>query len=275
MKDLGKLLNFGIIVIDKPSGPTSFTISDFVRNKLDLNKTSHLGTLDPPVSGVLPIALGRACKLTGHFLGHDKTYIGIIRTHKEITLEDLQKVIDSKFIGKIRQLPPRRSSVKRQLRERKVSQFRLLEKKQNDFLFFTEVQGGTYIRKLCSDLGDIIGGAHMLELRRIRAGIFNEKQVISLYEFERALEEYKSGKPESLRGMIIPAENVIKEVFEIIQAKETHVERILTGKPLFKEDIINKPSNPTFSLFLNNRFLGLYEQFEKGDIVAKPLFVFN
>ena len=71
-KTVSELLEFGIINIDKPSNPTSFDVSDFVRKKLGIRKTSHFGTLDPKVTGVLPIALNRACKLTGFFLGEDK-----------------------------------------------------------------------------------------------------------------------------------------------------------------------------------------------------------
>lgn len=76
-KSVKELLNFSILNIDKPSGPTSFQVSDFVRKELGLKKTSHFGTLDPKVTGVLPIALGRACKLTGFFIGHNKEYTGI------------------------------------------------------------------------------------------------------------------------------------------------------------------------------------------------------
>jgi len=81
-KPLKELLEFGILNLDKPSGPTSFGVSDFVRKTLKPKKTSHFGTLDPKVTGVLPIALGRACKLTGYFLGHDKEYVGIMRIHQ-------------------------------------------------------------------------------------------------------------------------------------------------------------------------------------------------
>ena len=92
-KSTEELLEFGIINIDKSSGPTSFNISDFVRKKLELRKTSHFGTLDPKVTGVLPIALNRACKLTGFFLGEDKEYIGIMRIHEEVSLDKIKKVI--------------------------------------------------------------------------------------------------------------------------------------------------------------------------------------
>ena len=174
-KTIAELLEFGIINIDKSSGPTSFNISDFVKKKLNLRKTSHFGTLDPKVTGVLPIALNRACKLTGFFLGEDKEYIGIMRMHEEISLEKIKEKIKEKFLGKIIQMPPVKSRVKRVEREREIISFEILEKDGKDFLFKTEVQGGTYIRKLIDDLGkELDVGAHMLELRRIRAGIFGE-----------------------------------------------------------------------------------------------------
>ena len=83
-----------------------------------------------------------------------------------------------KFLGKIMQLPPVKSRVARILREREIKIFEILEQGEDkkDFLFKTEVQGGTYIRKLVHDLGEELKtGAHMLELRRIRAGIFHEE----------------------------------------------------------------------------------------------------
>src|SRR3989339_1088441 len=96
-KSIKELLEFSIINIDKPAGPTSFNVSDFVRKSLGLRKTSHFGTLDPKVTGVLPIALNRACKLTGYFLGEDKNYLGIARFHEKVSIEKIEKVIKEKF----------------------------------------------------------------------------------------------------------------------------------------------------------------------------------
>ena len=173
-KSIKELLEFGIINIDKPSGPTSFDISDLVRKMLGSRKTSHFGTLDPKVTGVLPIALNRACKLTGFFLGEDKEYVGIMRIHEPVSSEDLNKTL-KEFTGKIMQKPPVKSRVARVTREREIKNFQILEKDGQDILFKAEVQGGTYIRKLIHDFGEKLGvGAHMLELRRIRAGIFKE-----------------------------------------------------------------------------------------------------
>ncbi|HUS48991.1 MAG TPA: RNA-guided pseudouridylation complex pseudouridine synthase subunit Cbf5, partial [Candidatus Paceibacterota bacterium] len=158
---------------------------------------------NPKVTGVLPVALERACKLSEFFMRRDKTYVGIMKTHKEIKLEILQKIIDKEFIGKIKQLPPKRSKVKRQERVREIKKFELLEKQGKEVLFLADVEAGTYIRKLIHDLGLRIGGAHMAELRRTKAGIFSEEDkewpIINLYEFDKAIDEFKKGKEEKLR----------------------------------------------------------------------------
>jgi len=271
-------LNFSIINIDKPAGPTSFKVSEYVKKSLNLKKTSHFGTLDPKVTGVLPVALERACKLTGYFLGHDKTYIGIMHTHKKQDIKQLQEIINKNFTGKIQQLPPIKSRVKRAIREREIKHFKLLEQSEGkkDFLFETKVQGGTYIRKLIHDLGEKIGGAHMLELRRTKASIFDQSKIYTLYEFKQAVEEYKQGKPEKLEKMLIPAEDAIKQILPTIQVKKSAVKQLLTGKPIFKKDIIGKiPTKEIFAVFQGNQFIEIARKTKENLIFARPEFVFN
>ncbi|MEM4330440.1 MAG: RNA-guided pseudouridylation complex pseudouridine synthase subunit Cbf5 [Candidatus Pacearchaeota archaeon] len=276
MNSFEKRLNFGIIVIDKPSGPTSFTISEYVRKSLNLRKTSHFGTLDPKVSGVLPIALGRACRLTGFFLGHDKEYVGILRTHKEVDINNLRDLIQEKFIGKIIQIPPRRSRVKRAPREREIKLFEILEKKDKDFLFRIRVEGGTYVRKVCSDLGNLIGGAHMLELRRIQAGIFHENESISLYDFEKYIEERNKGDFSFLEKVIIPAEESLKKIFKVVYVRDNCIKNLLTGKFIKKEDVLSEiPQEDRFIVFQNNTFIGVYKKINEGQFIGRPEFVFN
>lgn len=251
-KTTKELLEFGIINIDKSSGPTSFTVSEFVKKSLKLRKTSHFGTLDPKVTGVLPVALNRACKLTGFFLGEDKEYVGIMRFHEKVSLSKLNEIISNKFLGKIKQTPPVKSRVKRQEREREILEFEILEEdsgngKGKDFLFRVSCQGGTYIRKLIDDLGRELNiGAHMLELRRIRAGIFNEESEmkdcldypsVNLYDFEKAVEEYKKGDDKNLRRIIIPGE-VVSSIFEVVFVKESSIKNLLTGKAIKFEDLV-------------------------------------
>lgn len=275
-KSLKELLKFGILNIDKPSGPTSFWVSDFVREKLGLRKTSHFGTLDPKVTGVLPIASNHACKLIGYFMKKDKTYVGIMRLHDNVELNKLKKEI-GKFIGKIKQLPPVRSRVKRQEREREVYKFEILEKKGRDVLFEVKCQAGTYIRKLIHDLGEKIGGAHMAELRRTHAGIFSEKNSIRLYDFEKAVEEYKAGKEQKLREMIIPGE-IISKILSVLKVKEKSVKKLLNGSPIHKQDVagkINVKKGESVAVFCKERFIEIARIVNEGDIIAKPEFVIN
>lgn len=274
-RPISELLEFSIINLDKPTGPTSFSVSHFVKNALNLRKTSHLGTLDPMVTGVLPVALNRACRLNDYLMHRDKTYVGIMRLHKDISEKTLREEI-KKFIGKISQLPPVRSRVKRAVREREIKRFEVLEREGKDVLFIAEVQAGTYIRKLCDDIGKSIGGAHMLELRRIKAGIFEEKDLVNLYDFESAVEQYTKGNENPLRDILIPGE-IISEVLPVIQANPKSLKQILTGKPLFEKDVEEKPKEleSPFSLFLGDRFIGCYRIVDEKDIFARPEFILN
>lgn len=247
-----------------------------------------MGTLDPKVTGVLPITLGRACKLAGYFIKHDKSYVGILHTHKEQSIIELQKLIDKNFVGKILQTPPHRSAVKRAEREREVYSWKLLEDSENgrDFLFECKVEGGTYIRKLCSDLGEIVGGAHMGELRRTAAGIFNEDKIYSLDELEVAVDEWGKGSDRKLREMIISAEDAIKKVLPVVQVEKRVIKSLWTGKPLFLGDVIEVPNfkkGEIFAAFCGKRFIGVYERSNKvprsiqttKEIFGRSEFVYN
>ncbi len=282
-KSIKELLEFSIINIDKPTNPTSFDISDFVRKTLKPiggNKTSHFGTLDPKVTGVLPIAINRACKLTGYFLGEDKEYIGIMRIHKDLSLGKISKAIEEKFLGKIKQTPPKKSRVKRQEREREIKSFELLEKDGKDILFRTEVQGGTYIRKLIDDLGIYMNvGMHMLELRRIRAGIFKENDKkypsVNLYDFEKAVKEYEEGNEKSLRDILIPAE-IVSELHPSVEVKEDTLKNLWSGKHFFKNYLKKQEKfdkDEIICVFSGNRFIEMAKVINEGEIFAKPEFV--
>jgi len=263
------IFEFGIINIDKPSGPTSFQVSEKVKFMLDLRKTSHFGTLDPKVTGVLPVALNRACKLTGYFIGHDKEYVGIMRMHKEIEKEKIEKMIKKKFLGRIIKLPPVKSRVKRTKREREIKSFEILEQDGKDFVFRTIVEGGTYIRKLLHDLGEELGiGAHMLELRRTRAGIFEEKESITLYELEKAIEKNK------IKDFVVPGE-VISKIYDVVEIKKSSVNRILHGQPLYEKDLkkkVEKETGQIVCIFSGKQFVGMFKVINANKIFAKSEF---
>ncbi|MEA3329615.1 MAG: RNA-guided pseudouridylation complex pseudouridine synthase subunit Cbf5 [Nanoarchaeota archaeon] len=273
-KPIKELLQFSIINIDKPSNPTSFDIDQIIKKSLGLKKTSHFGTLDPKVTGVLPVALDRACKLMGSFIGKNKSYVGIMRIHEEISEKELKKELKN-FIGEITQLPPIKSRVKRQERKRTIHTFKILEIKDRDILFETEVQAGTYIRKLIHDLGEKIGGAHMLELRRTKASIFEEKNSHTIYKFLEAIEKYKQGNESELRQLLIPGE-IISKVLPIIQVRKQFIKKLYHGGPLFKEAIeIPKQKPEKFALFHKDKFIGIYKTTNEKEIFARSEFVFQ
>jgi len=278
-KSISELLEFGIINLDKPANYTSFQAAEIVGKMLGARKFSHFGTLDPKVTGVLPIALNRACKLTRWFMKKNKTYVGIMKLHKEVEEERLKKEM-KKFVGKIIQKPPVKSRVKRVAREREVLSWEILEydKKRKEVLFETEVEAGTYIRKLIHDLGLKLGvGAHMIELRRIKAGIFSEqdKNFVSLYELEKIKD-----KEEELKKIITPAEEAIKKIMPVIQVKEKSVGRLLTGKPIEKMDLKTKIQQKELeeeevAVFSEKRFIEVAKVVYEDKIIARPEFVFN
>ena len=281
-KTTEELLEFSIVNLDKPTGPTSFQVSEFVKKQLKATKTSHFGTLDPKVTGILPVSINRACKLAGYFLGEDKTYVGIMRLHDEVDLKEIQKVIDKKFIGEITQMPPVKSAVKRELRKRRVYEFKVLEKDKLDVLFISKVEGGTYIRTLCVDLGKELGvDAHMLELRRIQAGPFTEDDkiypVVSMYEFEKAVEEYKNGNDKELREILIPAE-IISQRLPSIEIKEEIKDRILHGSPIHNDEVTKKEyldykEGQKLVAFSKNQFIGVFKVEREKNQFAQPEFV--
>jgi len=274
-KPIKELLEFSIINVNKPSRMTSFGVVEQIKNILGVTKTGHFGTLDLKVTGVLPIALGRACKLCEYFMHHDKVYVGKMHLHSDISEEKLKQEI-MKFNGRIMQKPPVKSRVKRVLRPRTVNKFEITEKNERTASFIADVEAGTYIRKLISDLGENIGGAHMIELKRIRAGLFKEENSYKIEEIAKAFELYKEkGDETKLREILIPAE-IISEIIPVMQAKEEAVKQLLTGKPISRQDLKEEmPNSEIFAIFLGDKFIEVARKSDDGEIIARPEFVYN
>ena len=206
-----ELINYGIVNVDKNKGPTSHIIVDYVKRILKIKKAGHSGTLDPAVTGVQPIALGRATRITQFLLTAPKEYVGIMHLHHEVEEKKINQVL-KKFIGEITQLPPVKSAVKRVERKRKIYELEILEIKKQDILFRMKCQAGTYVRKFCHNFGEEVGvGAHMAELRRTQAGPFTEKDnLVTLNDLQDAYHFYKKETNlKFLRYCLQPIENAI------------------------------------------------------------------
>jgi len=279
-KPIDELINFCIINVDKPIGPTSFKVCDIVREIFCAKKAGHFGTLDPKVTGVLPVALNRACRLSKYFIGHYKEYVGKMYLHSDIKEKELIECAKS-FVGKIMQKPPVKSRVKRILREREVKEFQIVRKIGRIAEFKCYVQGGTYIRKLISDLGEKIGGAHMIELRRTKAGIFSIKNSHKIEEIKEAFKKWKEKNDEKeLRKILIPGE-IIQKVINKVKVKKDACNGLLNGRPLMIKDLDGKiPDSELICVFCKEKFIGIYRKIEnqgtKEDyILAKPELVLN
>lgn len=202
-----ELIQYGIINLNKPAGPTSHQVSDYVQRILRIDKAGHSGTLDPGVTGVLPTALGRATRIVQMLLTAGKEYVGVMHLHDDVPTKELEAAI-KRFTGTITQLPPLRSAIKRQLRQREVYYFDVLEVQGKDVLFRVGCEAGTYIRKLCHDLGIALKtGAHMAVLHRTKAGPFTDEDYVTLQDLEDAYWYWKNENNDKLlRQCIKPVE---------------------------------------------------------------------
>ena len=224
----------GVINLDKPSGPSSHEVDSWVKRILHVNKTGHGGTLDPKVTGVLPIGIDTATRVSQLLLPAGKEYVCLMTMHKEMPEDQVYEIFDQ-FTGKIYQTPPVKSAVKRELRVRTIYYATIYEIKGKDVLFRVGCEAGTYIRTLCHDIGEALGcGAHMAELRRTRAGPFNERNddLVNLHDLTDAYHFWVEDGDESyLRNAIKPMEVAADHLPQIF-IKDSAVEAICQGAKL-------------------------------------------
>ena len=210
-----------IVNILKPTGMTSHDVVSRVRKILNIKKVGHTGTLDPDASGVLPICIGKATKVSELILNKDKGYIceltlgittdtydssGEILEKCEdfnVSLDELEKAFDSQR-GEIKQLPPMYSALKingkrmcdlvrsgrsdeieLKYRDVNIKKLEILSYKDNKVMFYVKCSKGTYVRSICYDVGQVLGcGGHMSFLLRTESGKFNLDNSITLEELE-------------------------------------------------------------------------------------------
>ncbi len=216
-RTIKELIINGIVNLDKPKGPTSHQVTHWVKKIFGLKKAGHGGTLDPAVTGVLPIALENSTKISKIFLKSKKEYICLMHLHSDIHEGKIRDAMKN-FVGKIKQIPPRRSNVKKVEREREIHYIDFLEKEGRDVLFKVGCERGTYVRRLCEQIGKMAKTrAHMLELRRTRAGGFSEKErLVTLQDLEDAYHFWKEENNEKfLRYCIQPLEVVTNKLPKI------------------------------------------------------------
>ncbi len=221
-------LEKGIVLIDKPETLTSMQCVERVKDILKVKRAGHSGTLDPKVTGVMLIALNEATKAMPVLIGLDKEYEGVMRLHGDADENTINQTLDE-FRGRITQTPPVRSAVARKPRERDIHEFRTTSVRGREVRFRVSCESGTYIRKLCHDLGERLGtGAHMTRLRRTRIDCFSLNECVNMSDVE------KRGA-----GVVIPLEMVLKRIssFKKVIIKKDSLQKIRNGMPVRKDHI--------------------------------------
>jgi H/ACA ribonucleoprotein complex subunit 4 len=216
----------GVVPLDKPCGPTSNQVDNWVKEILHVSKCSHGGTLDPRVSGVLIIALEDATKLMPILLSSKKEYVGVIHLHKDI---EKGKVVDlfKTLIGTTKQLPPVRSAVARRVRERDIYYLELIEISGRDVMFKIGCEAGFYVRRFADDVGRKLGiGAHLQELRRTKSGSLTEDRLVNLQQLFDAV-----GNDEKMREVILPIECAVESIRKMV-ISDNAIDNICNGSAL-------------------------------------------
>ena len=279
----------GVIIINKPKGYTSHDVVNIVRKQLNMKKVGHTGTLDPNATGVLPILVGQATKISKYLIEHKKTYIATIELGekrdtgdsegniieidsniKEFDISIIKQVLQS-FLGKQKQIPPMYSAikvngkklyeyarsgqeVKVEPREIEIYKIELIEYKNNRIEFEVECSKGTYIRTLCENITEKLGTiGYMKELQRTSVDKFKIQDSINLEELSK----------DEAQKRIITIENIFKDK-EKIYLNDKGVELFLNGVQLTSE-----LEDGVYRVY-NNEFIGLgviKDKLLKRDIV--------
>ncbi|MDD6256438.1 RNA-guided pseudouridylation complex pseudouridine synthase subunit Cbf5 [Methanobrevibacter boviskoreani] len=232
-RTIEEYLNKGVINLDKPSGPTSHEVDSWVLRILEADKTGHGGTLDPKVTGILPMGINSATRSMQLLSLASKEYVCLMNIHESLD-EDIIRGVFDEFTGKIFQMPPVKSAVKREIRAREVYYANISEIEDRFVLFRIGCQAGTYVRTYCHDIGEALGcGAHMAELRRTQVGSFSEdNNLVTLQDITDAYYYYKhEGNEKYLRESIMPMEEAASHLPKIY-IKDSTVAAITHGADL-------------------------------------------
>ena len=236
-RSVADLLTFGVVNLDKPAGPTAHQTSAWVRDLAGVDRAAHAGTLDPKVTGCLPVLLGDATRLAQVFLEGAKEYVAVLELHAPAPT-DLEGVI-AEFEGELHQKPPRKSAVVRRLRTREVYDLDVLDRTDRKVLLSIRCESGTYVRKLCHDIGLALGtGGHMGHLRRTGTDPFDDRDLHTLHDLADGLAFADEGDEGLLRAVVDPAERALSHLPSLTIARSA-AEQVAEGAPVYAPGVLD------------------------------------
>ena len=242
-RPLDELLSFGVVNLDKPPGPSSHQVAAWLRDATGQSRAAHAGTLDPKVTGCLPVLLGDATRAAQVFDRVPKRYVAVLELHKRAPAA-FEEVV-AEFEGPVLQKPPRKSAVSRRVRTRTIHDLTVLEREERRALLRIDCESGTYVRKLCHDLGLALGtGANMGALRRAGTGPFDDRTLATLHDVTDALafarEERASGHADeaAIRELVAPAERAVVHLPRVTVAPSA-AEEVAHGAPVYAPGVLD------------------------------------
>jgi tRNA pseudouridine55 synthase len=290
----------GILLLDKAIGITSNTALQQVKRLYQARKAGHTGSLDPLASGLLPLCLGEATKLSSFLLDSDKEYEGtcqfgsktstgdaegeVISTRPVPTLnQELLQAQCAAFTGEIAQIPPMHSAIKkngqplyklahqgieieREPRDVTIHELNILDIQETTFRFHLRCSKGTYVRTLVEDIGERLGcGAHLSSLRRTAVGPFRLEDAVT----EQALLDIAAnGGMSALDALLIPMDQAL-EKWPAVRLTENSTYYVQQGQAV---QVAKAPSTGWVRLFASNdRFLGVGQILDDGRVAPKRL----
>ncbi|CCQ37520.1 tRNA/rRNA pseudouridine synthase Cbf5 [Natronomonas moolapensis 8.8.11] len=237
-RDPATLLEFGVVNLDKPPGPSAHQVAAWVRDMAGVDRAAHAGTLDPKVTGCLPILTGTATRAAQVFDDSRKGYVAVLEAHGRLPA-DFESTL-SAFETALYQKPPRKSAVVRRLRTREIHRLEALEREERRALLDIECASGTYIRKLCHDLGLALGtGAHMGDLRRTKTAGFTDATLSTMEDLADGLAFWReSDDADLLCEVVSPAERAL-EGLPTVTVAPSAAREVAEGAPVYAPGVID------------------------------------
>ncbi len=290
----------GVLLLDKPVGITSNAALQVVKRFYDANKAGHTGSLDPLATGMLPICLGEATKISGFLLSADKSYRAVCKlgvttnsgdADGEVLEERPVENIDEarvrevlmNFMGEGKQIPPMHSAIKRQgvplyklahqgievereARDITIHSLDLVQLDGDELEIDVRCSKGTYIRTLAEDIGEELGcGAHISVLRRTGIGALDNIEMHTLDSLAALAEQEDK---EALDGLLLPTEAALPDWPEVQLSADASF-YLCQGQAVFVPQLKDRGLVRLFGA--NKRFLGLGTVLDDGRVAPKRL----
>lgn len=234
-RPIDELISTSLVCIRKVKGSTTHQVTQKVKDLLRVSKVGHAGQLEPNMTGLVVVLVEDACKLTSLVTKKDRQYRLRLQFSSSIHRKKLEGIL-RKFRGKIRQVPPLRSRVRRVLRSREVYQLELESYSPRQIQVFLHCEAGVYIRKLFYEMGRLLRTNVVIPvIQRLAIGDLHLDQAISLAEFQKRVRAYRQGDEKALREVLLPVDHWVNAKELVVE--DSVIPRLCCGASLYLDRV--------------------------------------